>query len=1093
MSNMSNMSDEAGRRNYIKALREQVKKKADLPTLVSRLAELDTLLASMDAPAEGEATSRELKEVYSLIDGVFDAMMELTEKDASRGAQLILEYLLPHIESADTLPNTRTLGSYHRDTLTKWLNQYQPGDMAEVRSTVLDRLVADLRSADHWPKSICWTIAKIGFRRQDVANTVLGVCAEYDDETGDVALQTLATLGVPPGKRQVLLRELHQRIVKRYNWPLVSALAQLADPATTDVIGSYLDRLDSVPEGGRLFLWEMTRILSSIADEHYEDSEVQERTWQLVVDLFRVKPEITSIDPHLGSGIAPYCDSARAVKDLFRWLGEDSSIEGAHPLYLLQQRLADCFRPHQLEGWRQVAGEEAAFSYLREMACIDTKQEVLAATSESLYKESAWGTLLRAGHAPALLLFDQAVGRESSRYVSKRICEMLACFRLDPLPPLVRELITEHVEGYSEDRSTNADLVIRMAAIEIARSTATEEAFDVLLNFGLTYRGDVLLDSIDALSDVAAALYKAGDPTVITKLLDTLSPSNETRHRIVAASAFEELARRDELPVDVAARLQPLVLEADRDELERSILVAVLSVSLGLSLHTEVLAALRLWAATNSERLGLHSLEALAYHGYLIEEPDLLVRRLGLRSIPRKSRKVRITQEDRGTMVWDIDPKRSRMEEAGTIIGILYLMHPEQFTQAVASLLRTEDHWGVAVPLMRVLRNGEALLATIGRRFVLKREIVSALVYRARRQQTRVSAEKVAFHTLASLAPEQLVRQSWNRLWYKWLPTARTTLAEALGDAQYTGAAAAEHAWRARALLLLLTRDDQYAVRREAYRSLLRQAPRMLEALCRAWAGAPNTELRFRAAEMYEWLPPPLSGTAAGHPEGNFQLHSGGTFTELWEPLAIDPEPTVRKAAERAQLSRRKRLWAEAYMERVLDAKGGTNEDVLGAWAYGEALVEIGDDATVEALGTLANNFDVPPNVRYWAEKSAKKLEDKWRKVVQKWPEAVRTWEGALELHRGHLLLGGNGRVPVECTLWHEGAVERSGRGQAVWGGTALAEESLPLEVATELGLELENGRRGRMSVSYVNATQGLVVFNGLGAYPREGGRYDLT
>lgn len=269
-----------------------------------------------------------------------------------------------------------------------------------------------------------------------------------------------------------------------------------------------------------------------------------------------------------------------------------------------------------------------------------------------------------------------------------------------------------------------------------------------------------------------------------------------------------------------------------------------------------------------------------------------------------------------------------------------------------------------------------------------------------------------------------------------------------------------------------------------------------------------STELRLRAAEMCEWLSS-LAGSDGHrnrHPstevddgaaleeqpagqsgEVNVGPIMEGAFADLWAELILDPEPTVRDTAESAFRNRRKRLWAQAYTRSVLDAEVGTNDEVLRAWPYSEALVEIGDDTVVETLRRLAGNLAAPPNVRYWATRTAKAVEESWRKVVQKWPKAGRSWGGEFERGKGYLLVG-NRKVPIQYMLWYDAVDEGSGTGQqgwGDWGGAVFTSERLVASgESTWLAIETEDGRAGLVTITYEDATDGYVTFNGLGSHP---------
>src|SRR5262249_17763537 len=143
--------------------------------------------------------------------------------------------------------------------------------------------------------------------------------------------------------------------------------------------------------------------------------------------------------------------------------------------------------------------------------------------------------------------------------------------------------------------------------------------------------------------------------------------------------------------------------------------------------------------------------------------------------------------------------------------------------------------------------------------------------------------------------------------------------------------------------------------------------------------------LRVRAAESCAWLVP------EGEQEKSYET--------LFHLLATDSEPEVRQAAMRTRQERRKRLWAQAYLTRMMQVtRAGAlfNTDVLAAWPYAEALKRVGDDATLKTVRTALGTHGLPPHIRHWYQLILKETGEGWEKAMKKWPQPGNMWTGTL-------------------------------------------------------------------------------------------------
>ncbi len=779
--------------NYF-IFRQRIDQSTTIEEVVGLIQEIDTLRASEETASDA----------YDLLAVAFQALANLTHENMIEGERLIFDYLLPYLFYDMDAP-VKILSAINRlrECLIEWYEQYPEPESSALRGRILDQLLLKLRSMPLL--SACWIISDIGYRRQDIVHQLWRIAEQYDNDLGDTALATLTALGVPSGEKERLLTAVHERVPKRLTLPLIAALHRLADPSSlSPVLHSWLQNDTEQQNIAHRSL--ALRILIDIADASNLE-EVQDQVWHAIVDLYQRQPEKFAFDIFLGGDIAPGCDSTHVVPTLLQWIGSeqgDSEATADHRR-LLNLRLGDCLRPRQLEGWK-IEPDPSTISVLRQDACLDTRFEGHATTHEMLIKEAAWQTLMCIGDGQILNWFKDAVSGETNRYLRGQMCDLFACFRLNPLPADIIHWIVEPFEANLP--ADSAEFVARLSAIRVARSSVSREGFEALLACGLSVNGENLRESVEVLEDVALALARSGDTVVVNQLVDTVVEHSESRRRSAAGSALGPLTAEGLLGKQDVERLAKTLLERDdRDPFEQSTIVASLGNLSKQEFPKELLLPFRQWAKERNDWLGIQSLFALAKHDDFLQHEEL-VAKAGLQHVG----------ESRFT--FPLLPHVRYAPWVTQLIGLLYTLYPEELLPAVVSIVEGLN-WGLVVPIIW----GMYKIHEQNTQSPLPKEIAEAFASRIQKRQRQTSAEPDIFHTLAELMPEKLVQESWDNLWNDWLPDARTALAESLGEAVYI---TSEAQAKAIALLRLLTADGQYAVRRAAYRSLANQSPSTL-------------------------------------------------------------------------------------------------------------------------------------------------------------------------------------------------------------------------------------------------------------------------
>ncbi len=993
--------------------------------------EIVVLIQEIDSLRSDEGISLN---AYDLLVVAFQALQELTRENVSEGERLIVEYLLPYLFPNGNAPvGTLSAIGRLRECLVEWFDQYPELERSALRARVLDQLLQKLQ-AEPSP-SICWIISDIGFRRQDIVRELWELSERYDNELGDTALATLTSLGVPVSEKARLLAALHQRIPRRATLPLITAVRRLADPSCLTLVQTFW--LGDDTELSAPYRSLALRILPDIADASVSE-EIQDHIWQVITDLFQRQQTSFAFDIYLGSDVVSRCNSIHVVPTLLRWIGsEQGSAEvTADHRRLLSLRLENCVQPRQLQGWKSLT--PSPIPVLRQDACQDTRFEGRAATHEMHVKEAAWNTLFCMGYRNALNWFEEAVSGETNRYFRRQMCDLFACFQLDPLPVDVSHWITEPFDARLP--ASSAELVARLGAIKVARSTASRDSFEALLACGLSLEGQNLREAVDALEDVARSLARRGDHSVVSQLVGTVVEHPEGRRRAAAGGALEPLVAEGLLPEQYIPPLtETLLQKEDRDPFERSMIVAALGHLSEQEFPKELHLQLHQWARDRNDWLGIQSLFTLARQDALLDHEDL-VAKVGLK---------------RDGEQWLVLSGTKYAEWAAHVIGLLYVRHPAALLPAVASLVERLN-WASVVPIIWSIY--EVQRGKYQPSFPL--EIAEALVRRIRQAQTQYSAELDVFQMMAELMPERLAQESWDAIWDEWLPDARVALADALGIANVSTND------RVVPLLRALTADGQYAVRRAAYRGLAGQSPQSLQALCVMWSQASRVELRQRAAEAWAWLP-----------------EDSEVRTEVYQRLAVDAEQAVRETAQRTWQERRKREWANEYVARIRDVTGDTNEGNMAVWCYTQALTHVGDDTSIRVLRNDLRMRSLAPHLRYWLQRIIKETDEHWQKAISKWPQPWRTWLGTIEEGEGWILLPDEQKIPVHYAFWQERATSLSE--SSTWGGTIQVSEERGLWEAEEIRVQLADERQGKVLFKH-SGPKGFITIIGQGLYPGE-------
>lgn len=1012
------MPDQSDRSLDVRALNQHLfEAQDDVPALLALLEEIQ----------RGIRDHLE-EDWYDLLSNAYRRLREATVDAPDQAELMILAHLLPWLIAPDQPEAANYARSTARETLREWLDQY--GDRARARLTtlVLDALhEALLGQRIVSIEALCWTIGAVGHRRRDLVRELWRKATEDNTGIGDAALRALARLGLAGAERRRLLAALHSRLGRHMDPILIGALAALADPSSIAPLREGLEAHLEDPEPSFAHEYGL-QTLADIAAAHPEDATLQERVWSAILALYRRAPARSAFSVYLGSGLAPKCDTHHVVPDLLELVAEHpGDDDGAvHRRRLLYLRISDCTRPRQLAGaGSQVA--PAAVDLLHQDADRNTRHNGRFATSESLSKETAWTTLFQRGDPIVLTpeCFAMAVTGEDSAYLRGSLMEQLAAFRWIPLPPGVASLITEQVDFTRETISEG--LAVRKGATLIARSAATREAFEVLLSVGFTFQHEGWRDSGTALASVALRLARQGEPGIADSLIAATSTDRERVRKAAAFHALAVLAGDDMLAPHHVNVMLDVVEDRLRDASDRRGALEVLGALPSHRLEERARVALRRLVLSDDE-LAPSALEALAQNGALIEMPDVIAKHLPLYAVDVTARHRDTSETSSGARVWELAGTVTN-DWAIRIIAGLYAQATEGLSPAMTDLVNQATRFEL-MPLLWALEVAHGERSAAGeRRRPLPPPVRRALLARLRsRGNSPFGEPEEIIRTMGRIAPTDLMSHEWTVHWSSWSWRARQVLADVLGSADPSVVGETAQAEVAN-LLLLLARDEQYGVRRAAYRSLARISAPALWLACTAWSASSSVALRRRAAESLTWLPPGASLTSSTnsadapdsdqgvHPRRSDRIATQMTVqTRDWDDhmqaaiarievrLSTDSDPLVRAAAAHARDQRYMREWAHDYFRRVIavcDHEGANNPAFLSTWRYGHALVQVGDDEVLEALAERLGEGKLEANAAQWLRSLHHELGEAWKTRSEKWPQAWPTWTGSFQYTPG--------------------------------------------------------------------------------------------
>lgn len=982
--------------------------------------ELELLLAE---------ASEQSSEQPELALAVYSQLRQLTFDDPERAKQHILNGLLDWCcKESSEQGSWSTMRAYEsRNLLENWLYQYPFEQHVGIRNALLRKLTESIEKEPLSEK--LWTIASIGYRTDRVVEVLDRVLRNANESLADTALSVLAGLGVPPSRFDSLLDIVAKKLqTNQLTTGCIYAIQELPGPKRSEFATEVLRVAETLGESETNFHLAFP-VACKVVERSPDNYELHNAIWKVFSRNWRT----IQMSPQYANS----CDVADTIAvHIAHFLAVGDSGDKEVRAYILLSRLSELIKPNQLTTWRRSLTETLE-SELKQFATFDTKNEGRYVTTSLHLKQQAWESALVAGVKQVDRWIDAAVLDETDASAAHSVSKIAACIR----PSQLSDRFLDSLQTQPEVD----DWTRHLGMTELARSCSDRRSFDALLNFGLTKNGNVLLSTVEAITDCALTRIREGDLDIVKTVLSRTVASHEHRHRVAAIDVFCDLVVKGKVSGSELNQLWNFALDKSLDDYSRfSAMQAIGESKVEVSIEQQ---GKLLEIARNESELGWRSCEALVKRGLLTIEDDWLRIRLRLK---RSGIGVELANE----------------EEVGAwrayVIGLLFRQEPTLFENVMVRMISVSSE----AALYQLINS----LEHVGRE--CPKDVAHSLLMRVNRSHNSSRANLELIRVLRIVSPPKLLALAKARDWPNWLPVAKASLCEMV---EAIAKDSLEYQNDCISLLFEFVRDASFQVRRSAYRGLANIVPAELYELAIRWSRTGDVELRKRGAEAVTWLP------RVEFPDENI-LNLG---------YGWDEEPSVRKSFKDFIQSRYRRSLSCQYLDALLRDCWKLN-GVLDTYQFARALEQLGDDESARKIDDfLVTQCPLLPHVGHFLEKTTNAIRKNWKKETEKWPEPWSHETGIVETVTGQLLIPGKEPIDAVFTLRcrHRKAPSELGE----WSATAVADACFG-KIGFDLPdysvvIRLKNRSEASVQVFDIRWRDNTAVFTlggGLSEYPSE-------
>lgn len=1005
---------------------------------------------------EGISNASHVSEVFDWIDKAFagghepeldrDVLLDCCAYGINRMAELtvdvpdIAQEIIPArvldlcIEDSDD-DAKRYHYSEFRKSVVRWMEQYNEITMCNIRLALLSQVIHRLKINPN--QDLVWMIAAIGYRDGEISSILKGLVFNEDiaPATRYAALSTLCSLGGLTEEDKEQFRCLAETHLKHTTAiPLFSVLRWLRSPQSVDFL---LDALcNSSAEQQETFFPDFCiGALSEIAEAHPKFSK---QIWDVIVRIVIMNKE-TDRRPHVGElifngNLLNRFNLKDVPEQLLKFLIERPEMDeqSKHVRYLFYLRLTELTGSNQLTGL--CPDQSFDVQRLLKADCVqNTNNQTRSMSSDDMLKESAWDVALRIGLEESLDWFS-AVFDEASPFMRGRILKLLACFSRPSLPDILGTWLTKRLNWSGNDLP---EIFYIEPAIKMAAYSSDPSAFEWLLDFGMTYRGNVPTNAVDGLAIYCLERISRTEDSygVARELVSQLIESFKTdwkgktdlvrQRRVLAAVALEEIASSHQLIETEQQKIITIFNELDFVE-DVFALCPLARIIITASPSDQTIMRI--------EKLAIHDNQWVAAHG--IYALDLAGKSASSNCVLQKQGIV-FSDEN-----WTVAEPAKLSEQGAYLLGRFYLSNQVAAKDAVIAVIERGD-W----------RTVSRLIATLGGKSSnsdSNNEVANAIVSRIFTRVSYAYSENSLFKGLAYFSPGVFLSIVWNKHWNSWSSESLIAMIQAIRES--TQSADANSQSLAIALLSELELAPAQEVRQEARLAWSRIDRDSFE---KSVDSRVSNNLELSSVERR------LAAEAC------WAIQDENIFIKVSSSLKDDPDRRVREACVESMKMREERVKARENLEKVISSL--TNDSLmLAAWKFGEALVVLGESDHLDELLCVRSELKIPPNRKYWlsqlAEKLEKKIKEKKRKNIQDWSptgsQVVRS-EGVVKAN------GVEKNAIFVIRKWVSEGLDECQR----WEGDGwLTEEStyLPMSISN-IEIKLNNGDSGTALISSSN------------------------
>lgn len=944
------------------------------------LSEITQATASLDSSS-----------LWFLRRSAIELAQEIEQLDAAKLTRFAVSYILPLCKTSSEQCggewDLREMDSFRaRQYLHDWLYGFPADLMVPIREGILTNLKERLKTE---PTEEClWIISRIGYRDDSIIGSLWRI-VEQGSERSDAAVSTLIALGPKQSDRDRLFEIVSDKLDQNQTDGVVTlAVQELVGPERIELAERLLNvSLDAHDDDDQPDASLVISVVTRAVDRCDAMAPVNERVWNAI----RENLSIVSRSDEYGSR----CASARVVPDYFDFILKKTDGRADETRsYILLTRLRDLLKPIHLESWNASRRDDLV-NWLVEITRRDTENAGNIHTVDLSLKKEALETLVSLGYQATKDFIHDVILGETNAYASAEASDTLACFAIDRFPDTVIEAVKS---GENIDQAENQHLFRHKGLIELVRSGTARSAFDALLQFGFTYKGNVLLSTIAAIIDVAIYRIRQGDTDIIEQILRVANTSTEKHHRDAAIATFCTLSQNGFVSKEKLSSLWAFVSDRQLGQHARFDALKAIGAIDSPEANEWRQDVIQI-AKAGERRLSWQAWYAILKHEWLTDQAEQSLRsQLGIQQL--------------GDTL-HLTSARTAEGWQGYLLGMLFAANPSAYETCIVTCL-VEGQPETVYQLSDGLKS-------VG--YNCSQSVVSSLIERIKTANTKWTSEAGLFAVLSTVSITGLAKLAKTDVWNDWLPETKYAFCEALRATCVENEAFARS--NAEIFVELMT-DPAYQVRRSAYRACSEASAELFYRTCEGWSKLDDIELRRRAAEAVAWLPRDVRDE---------KLRAFG--------FAEDPEPAVREAWKGVILDRRQRQWVGQYLQRVLDHCDGNNQQIADNFQFGRAVVRLGDDDCIRRLRERTKDKELSANGRHWLSKIIKETKKQWKETTSKWPEPWADQRDSIEITDGEIGFNESSSIPAKITLWRQQS--KSLLELYKWGGTAETTGSLEI------------------------------------------------